>query len=67
MQNKRRNQIKKGEKLLIITGVLMVFFFISFLIYQNNRLKSKREEAIHLEKLIIQGLSNEQNQTQEKK
>lgn len=52
MKNKKRNPTNKNGRLLIYTGLVLISLSTGFLIYQNNRLESKKEEAIKLETLL---------------
>ena len=38
--------------MIIYTGLALISLSVGFLIYQNNRLESKKEEAIKLETLL---------------
>lgn len=53
MPRNNKGQNKSG-KFLIYLGLLLVVFSVSFLVYQKNQLESKKEDAIHLEKVLAQ-------------
>lgn len=67
MRSKRRNKTKKNGKLLIYCGIFLIIVSTGFLIYQNERLENKKEEAIHLENLLAQEINPKQSKKREEK
>lgn len=66
MKNKKRNSTNKNGRLLIYTGLVLISLSTGFLIYQNNRLESKKEEAIKLETLLTKENDLKVNTTKNK-